>query len=36
MPKVHHNVKGNEKGDDPTTIKRSLVNSKKANATAKT
>jgi hypothetical protein len=36
LPEVHYNVKGNEKVMNPTTIKRSLVNSRKANVTAKT
>jgi hypothetical protein len=36
LPEVHYNGKGNKKVMDPTTIKRSLVNSRRANAMAKT
>jgi hypothetical protein len=36
LPEVHYKVKGNEKGNEPKNQHRNLVNSRKANATART
>jgi hypothetical protein len=36
LPEVHHNVKGNKRVINPTTITRNLINSRKTNATVRT
>jgi hypothetical protein len=36
LPEVHHNVKGNERGDGTNNHHKKLVNSRRTNATSRT